>query len=213
MIHLYTWNTPNGIKPLIFAEEAALPYELHPIDISSGVQHDAAYRSVNPNQRIPALIDDERTGDAAVGDVRGLRVFESGAMLVYLARRVGRFLPTECAAEAEVLGWTFWQVGGLGPMVGQLHWFAKNDPDGTGAKRYREESAKCLDVLERRLDGREFLADDYSIADMMCWAWAKAGVDAVGGDRPALAAWIERIGTRPAVTRAKARADGLKRGG
>ena len=131
---------------------------------------------------------------------------------MYLAHLSGQFLPADPLAQSEVLGWTFWQVGGLGPMVGQLHWFDKNAPDGTGATRYKEESERLLDILDRRLRTRDYLADGYSIADIMCWAWAKAGVDGVGGDRRGLDAWIARIGERPAVQRAKDIAEGLSGG-
>ena len=210
MIHLYTWNTPNGIKPIIMLEETGIEHRIHPIDISSGAQHDPAFVSINPNGRIPALIDTDRPGDACIDDVRGMRVFESGAVLMYLAQRAKAFLPTDPVRQAEVTGWMFWQVGGLGPMVGQLHWFNKNLPDDTaGVARYRDETARLLDVLDRRLTGRAFLVDDYSIADMMCWAWAKSGVDGVGGKRAALDAWLARVSERPAVQRAKAVAEAM----
>lgn len=210
MIHLYTWNTPNGIKPVIMLEELGVPYRLHGVDLSTGAQKQDDFLSANPNGRIPALIDTDRQGDAAIGGVTGMRVFESGAILIHLAEVSGRFLPTEPAARAETVGWVFWQVGGLGPMVGQLHWFENNDPDGKGVPRFRDETARLLDILDHRLTGRDYLAAEYSIADMMCWAWARAGAKAIGGSRPALDAWIGRVKARPAVIAAREKAKALE---
>ena len=213
MLHLYTWNTPNGIKPIIMLEECGLDYRLHAIDIGSGAQKSDAFLSINPNGRIPALIDTDHAGTGAMGETSGLRVFESGAILLRLARHTNRFLPTDPQAEADCLAWCFWQVGGLGPMVGQAHWFQSNAPDNAqGLKRYREESARLLGVMERGLTDRDYLAGDYSIADMMCWKWAEAALDALDGDWPRLGAWARRIAERPAVRRAVERAKALKDG-
>ena len=210
MLHLYTWNTPNGIKPIIMLEECGLDYQLHPIDISAGDQKEADFLSVNPNGRIPAMIDTDHSGTGAIGDAKGLRLFESGAILLHLTQLTNRFLPTEPQARADAMSWTFWQVGGLGPMVGQAHWFSSNAPDNEqGLKRYRKESARLLGVMERGLADREYLAGDYSIADMMSWKWAEAALDAVEGDWPKLGGWVRRVGERPAVRRAVAVAEGL----
>lgn len=203
MIHLFTWNTPNGIKSLLMLEECGLDYTLHPIDISSGAQKADEFLTVNPNGRIPAMIDTDQTGSGAADGVEGLRLFESGAILLHLARLTNRFLPTEAQAHADCLSWTFWQVGGLGPMVGQVHWFERNAPkEGPGLERFRKESARLLNVLERALDGRDYLAGDYSIADMMVWKWAAAAMEALDGDWVGVSAWVSRIAARPAVKRA-----------
>ena len=210
MIHLFTWNTPNGIKPVLMLEECGLDYELHAIDISTGAQKADEFLTVNPNGRIPAMIDTDQPGTGAADGVEGLRLFESGAILLHLARLTNRFLPTEPQAHADAMSWTFWQVGGLGPMVGQAHWFQSNAPgNAQGLERYRKESARLLGVMERGLADREYLAGDYSIADMMCWKWAEAGLSAIDGDWPRLGDWARRIGERPAVTRAVAVAEGL----
>ncbi len=210
MIHLYSWGTPNGIKPIIMLEELGTPYRLHGVDLSTGAQKQADFLSINPNGRIPAMIDTDRPGEARMGEVSGLGVFESGAILLYLAETSGRFLPADPAARADALGWTFWQVGGIGPMVGQLHWFEANDPDGAGVDRFAAEIVRLLDTMEGRLAGRAYLAGEYSIADMMCWAWTRAALDAIEGDWPAVGAWIERIKARPAVTRAREKARELQ---
>lgn len=211
MLHLYTWNTPNGIKPLIMLEECGLDYEVHAIDIGADEQKSDAFLTVNPNGRIPAMIDTDHAGTAVMGEERGLRLFESGAILLHLAQLTNRFLPTEPQAHADCLSWTFWQVGGLGPMVGQAHWFNSNAPDNAeGLERYRKESARLLGVMERGLTNRDWLAGDYSIADMMSWKWAEAALKVVDGDWPRLSDWTRRIGERPAVKRAVEVAEGLK---
>ena len=211
MLHLYTWNTPNGIKPIVMLEECGLDYRLHPIDISAGDQKADEFLTLNPNGRIPAMIDTDHEGTATLGAQHGLRLFESGAILLHIARLTNRFLPTEPQAHADCMSWTFWQVGGLGPMVGQAHWFQSNAPDNAeGLERYRKESARLLGVMERGLGDRDWLAGDYSIADMMSWKWAEAALGAVDGDWPRLADWTRRIGERPAVKRAVEVAEGLK---
>ncbi|GGD94459.1 thiol:disulfide oxidoreductase [Aureimonas endophytica] len=193
MIELYTWTTPNGEKPVIMLEELGLDYEMALIDISTGVQKQAAFLELNPNGRIPAISDD------------GQRIFESGAILVHLAEKTGRFLAKSGSDRAEALSWTFFQVGGTGPMVGQLHHF-RNAPEKIpyALKRYEDESRRLLGVLESRLQRNEWLAGDYSIADIMNWSWARSGLEAVEGWEtfPMLAGWVKRIGARPAVIRA-----------
>jgi len=199
MIELYTWGTPNGHKANIMLEELGLAYEVHPIDIGNGAQKTSAYLAINPNGRIPAIVDKE-------GD-KSIRVFESGAILVYLAEKTGKLLPTEPAARAEVLGWTFWQVGGLGPMIGQWGHFNRAEQKIPYAiDRYRDESLRLLQVLDDALEGREYLAGDYSIADIACFSWTKGGLEYFSKADPSLEnrfararAWVARLLARPAV--------------
>ena len=201
MIELYTWGTPNGHKANIMVEEVGLPYEVHPIDIGNGAQKAPAFLAINPNGRIPAIVD--REGDKVV------RVFESGAILVYLAEKTGKLLPTEAAARAEVMGWLFWQVGGLGPMIGQWGHFNRMDQKIPYAiDRYRDESLRLLTVLDEQLGRGEYLAGDYSIADIACFSWTKSGLDYFTKADPAVEsrfqnarAWVARLGQRPAVQR------------
>lgn len=196
MIELFTWTTPNGEKPILMLEECGLEYDLHLVDISSGEQKKSDFLAINPNGKIPALVDD------------GIRVFESGAILIHLADKTGRFLPANGQARADALSWTFFQVGGTGPMIGQWNHFANAAPEKLpyAIERYREESIRLLSVLDGQLKKRDFLAGDYSIADMMNHSWAKAGIERLEvADRfPALAAWVERVAGREAVARALA---------
>lgn len=199
MIELYTWGTPNGHKANIMVEEVGLPYEVHPIDIGNGAQKAPAYLAINPNGRIPAIVD--REGDKAI------RVFESGAILVYLAEKTGKLLPKEAAARAEVMGWLFWQVGGLGPMIGQWGHFSRAEQKIPYAiDRYRDESLRLLSVLDEQLGRSDYLAGDYSIADIACFSWTKSGLDYFTKADPTLEsrfqnarAWVARVGARPAV--------------
>lgn len=197
MIDLYTWNTPNGRKATIMLEECGLEYNLKPINIREEEQKQPDYLKVNPNGRIPALFDHES----------GARVFESGAMLVYLAEKTGMFLPQDPVERAEILGWTFWQVGGLGPMLGQYGHFSDLDEDIPYAlERYRDESIRLLSVLDKQLQQHNYLGRDYSIADMMNYSWALMGMNNIGKSHPemtkdftAIKEWLERIGKRAAV--------------
>ncbi len=209
MIDLYAWNTPNGIKPLILLEELGLPYAVHPIDIGAGDQHRDAFLAINPNGRIPAMVDGR--GDTP------FRVFESGAMLLHLAEQSGRFLPTDPAARAEVMGWVFWQVGGVGPMLGQWGHFARRDEKLDYAiERYLGESFRLFEVLEAALQTRDYVAGAYSIADMMLHPWVSGGFRYLEGagvtvpELPQTRAWVARIAERPAVKRAAAVAEGLE---
>lgn len=200
-IHLYTAATMNGYKPVIFLEEAGIDYDLTFVDFSKREQKDPAYMQLNPNGRIPTIVD-RSNGDFAV--------FESGAILWYLAEKYGVFLPEAANDRSEVLQWLMFQMGGVGPMMGQAMYFQRiAAPNGEehpfAIKRYRDETRRLLEVLNTRLEGRDWLAGDaYSIADMATypWAraypWAKVGID--GLDH--LSAWFERIDARPAVQKA-----------
>jgi GSH-dependent disulfide-bond oxidoreductase len=195
MIHLYTWTTPNGVKPLIMLEELGLPYETHWVNIGNGEQHEPAYERINPNGKIPALADGETT------------IFESGAVLVHLAEKTGRFLAPSGPARSLALGWLFFQVGGVGPMFGQLgHFLGAKEKNPYAIERYRNETLRLYGVLDRRLGEAEYLAGEYGIADMATYGWARA-YDRFGIDPssiPHVQAWVERVGARPAVQRATA---------
>ena len=199
MIDLYTWKTPNGRKVSIMLEELGLPYEVHPIDFSKRAQFEPGFLAISPNNKIPAIVD--RDGPVSV--------FESGAILTYLAERTGRLLPASGAARFEVLGWLHWQIGGLGPMLGQLAYFAVMSKEKVppAIERFTTEAGRLLGVAERRLAGSAFLGGaDYSIADIAAYPWLLAAStmlrDALGdalSDTPALHEWMARIGERPAV--------------
>ena len=196
-LELYTWNTPNGRKGTIMLEECGLDYDLIPINIREGAQKKPDYLKINPNGRIPALFDREAD----------MRVFESGAMLVYLGEKTGQFLPTSGTERAEVMGWTFWQVGGLGPMLGQYgHFNGLDEEHPYSIQRYRDESVRLLTVMDEHLKTQDYLATEYSIADMMNYPWAVMGMNAIGSKHSdlvepfeALKSWINRVGERPAV--------------
>ena len=196
MIELYTAPTPNGHKASIMLEEIGWPYEVVPVNLMKGEQRDAAYVALNPNGRIPTIID--RDNDDFV-------VFESGAILVYLAERSGQLLPAEDKARSKVLQWLMFQMGGLGPMMGQANvWFRYyEEPVPQAIRRYQGEVRRLFEVLDRRLAGREYLAGDYSIADIAMWPWARtykwSGVGIDGLDN--LKLWIDKIRDRPAVRR------------
>lgn len=198
MIELYTWGTPNGQKASIMLEECGLPYEVHPVDIGSGAQDDPAYRSINPNGKIPAIVDVE-------GAARTV-VFESGAILIHLAEKTGRLLAPAGQDRADAIAWMFWQVGGLGPMLGQWLHFERSAPERLpyAINRYRAEVERLMDVLDGRLAGREHLAGDYSIADIANYPWASAAMrflGSAGGESSyqGVRGWLDRVGARPAV--------------
>lgn len=199
MIELYTSETPNGWKASITLEELGLPYEVRPIALSEGRQKEPWYLAINPNGRIPAIID---------RDADDFAVFESGAIMVYLARKAGRLLPADPTGESLVLQWLFYQVGGVGPMMGQANVFFRYFPEKIPAaiERYQRESRRLLEVLDRRLREHEYLAGDYSIADIANWCWAHtyawSGIDIDG--LPHLGRWMDAIAARPAVQRGKA---------
>ena len=205
-LQYYGAPTPNGVKVSIALEELALPYEAHEVDFAATRQKDPAYLSLNPNGKIPAILDPDGPDGAPVG------LWESGAILTYLADKAGRLLPAAGAARLAVLSWVWWQVGGLGPMAGQLNFFArmggKDWEDKRPRDRFADEVKRLLGVLETRLaDGRAWIAGDYSIADIACIGWAHAARMAdetglVGFDAlPGVSAWLERALARPAVQR------------
>ncbi|WP_425091299.1 glutathione S-transferase family protein [Tropicimonas sp. S265A] len=200
-IHLYTAATMNGYKPVIFLEEAGVPYDLTFIDFAKKEQKAPGYMKLNPNGRIPTIVD-RSNGD--------FPVFESGAILWYLAEKYGQFLPIDTSGKSEVLQWLMFQMGGIGPMMGQAMYFQRiAAPNGHeepfSIKRYVDETRRLLEVLDTRLEGRAWLAADaYSIADMATYPWARAYVWAnVSIDGlPNLQAWFDRIDARPAVRKA-----------
>ena len=201
MIDLYTWPAPNGQKVQILVEELAIPYQVIPIDITRGAQHEASYRLINPNGKIPAIVDHAPSDGGPP-----VTVFETGAILMYLAEKEQRFLPTELRARSEVLQWLFWQVGGLGPMMGQAQHFFRYAPEPVpyGINRYQSETRRLLQVMEERLASRDHLCGEYSIADMACFPWIRIHkLTGVGLDEfPRVQAWYGRVRGRPAVGRA-----------
>jgi len=203
MIDLYYWTTPNGHKISIFLEEAELPYRIIPVNIGAGDQFKEDFLKISPNNKIPAIVDQTPTGDGAP-----LALFESGEILLYLAEKTGRFLPQELRGRHETLQWLFWQMAGLGPMLGQNHHFALYAPEKIpyAINRYRKETDRLYGVLDDLLATRDFVAGDYSIADMAIYPWIvphqKQGQDLA--DSPHLQRWFERVADRPAVRRAYA---------
>jgi GST-like protein len=201
MIDLYYWTTPNGHKITIFLEETGLPYRIIPVNIGKGEQFKPDFLAISPNNRIPALVDPAPKGGGAP-----IAVFESGAMLVYLAEKTGRFLPAEGAARYDVLQWLFWQMGGLGPMSGQNNHFKNYAVEKLpyAIDRYLREVNRLYGVMDRRLADRAYLAGDYSIADMACYPWVvpweRQGQNIA--EFPNLKRWLEAIAARPAVQRA-----------
>jgi GST-like protein len=206
MIDLHYWTTPNGHKITLFLEESGLPYRIVPVNIGKGEQFQPEFLRIAPNNRIPAIVDHAPT-DAG----EPISVFESGAILLYLADKIGRFIPGHVRGRTVVLEWLFWQMGGLGPMAGQNHHFVQYAAEKLpyAMERYVKETARLYAVLNRQLaDGREFIAGDYSIADMACYPWIvpheKQQQDLTL--YPHLKAWFERVRVRPATSRAYARA-------
>jgi GST-like protein len=205
MIDLYYWTTPNGHKITMFLEETGLPYSLIPVNIGKGEQFKPDFLKIAPNNRIPAMVDHDPIGGGAP-----ISIFESGAMLVYLADKTRRFLSTEPAPRYDVLQWLFWQMGGLGPMAGQNHHFNLYAPEKIkyAVDRYVNETNRLYGVLNRRLADRDFLAGEYSIADMACYPWVvpwknqSQNID----DFPHLKRWLDSIAARPATLRAYAKA-------
>lgn len=195
MIELYTAPTPNGHKVSIALEEMALPYQLHPLSFDRAEQKAPAFLAINPNGRIPAIVDTDVAG--------GFAVFESGAILLYLAEKTGQFLPSDAQGRSRVVQWLMWQMGGLGPMMGQANVFARYFPERIASvtERYQRESRRLLEVMNGQLGRSEYLAGDYSIADMAAYPWAAIhdwpGVSIDGLDH--LARWLAAVGARSAV--------------
>ncbi len=204
MIDLYFWPTPNGIKVSIALEEMGLAYRLHPVNIGRGEQHAPEFLVISPNNRVPAIVDDET----------GIAVFESGAILQYLAERTGKFLPAAGAPRYEVLQWLSWQMAGIGPMCGQAHHFRQYAPEPLpyAIGRYTAEVSRLYRVLDTRLADREFVASEYSIADMaiLPWIapWRSQGQDLA--DTPNVLRWFETVAARPAVARGRSVARELR---
>ena len=208
MIDLYYWTTPNGHKVTMFLEEAGLPYRILPVNIGKGEQFDPAFLAIAPNNRIPAIVD-----PAPASGAKPVSVFESGAILLYLAEKTGQFLAADLAARTETLQWLFWQMGGLGPMAGQNHHFAVYAPEKIpyAIERYVKETNRLYGVLNRRLADREFLAGAYSIADMASYPWIvpheRQGQKLA--EFPHLKRWFETIAARPATVRAYLKAEAI----
>ena len=205
MIDLHYWTTPNGHKITIFLEESGLAYRIVPVDIGKGEQFAPEFLTIAPNNRIPAIVDHAPAdGGAPLG------LFESGAILQYLAEKTGKFLPADLRGRFETMQWLFWQMAGLGPMAGQNHHFSHYAPEriAYATERYVRETNRLYGVLNKRLADREFVAGDYSIADMACYPWIvpyeRQGQNLA--DFPHLARWFAAIAARPAVVRAYARA-------
>lgn len=197
MIDFYYWPTPNGWKVSILLEELGVPYNTIPVNIGQGDQFKPEFLAISPNHRMPAIVDHDVEGDPVA-------VFESGAIMIYLAEKHGRFIPSNPLGRKETLEWLFWQVGNLGPMAGQYSHFVNYAPkeEVYGHDRYKNEYHRCLGVLERRLDGRAFvLGDEYSIADMISWPWvliAKAMGQPLD-EFPNVVRWRAAVKERPAV--------------
>jgi GSH-dependent disulfide-bond oxidoreductase len=195
MIDVYSWPTPNGRKIAIALEEMELPYTFHPIDIRKNEQFGAEFLVIAPNNRIPAIMDRET----------GMTLMESGAILIYLAEKSGKLLSSDRERRMRTLEWLMWQMGGLGPMLGQVHHFVHYNPEASdyARERYLTEAKRLYGVLDRRLEGREYIADDYSIADIAAWPWISRydwqGIDL--NEYPHVRRWYLSIADRPAVQR------------
>ena len=198
MIELYTAPTPNGYKVSIMLEETGLPYTVHPIDLGKQEQKRPEFLAMNPNGRIPVIVDHDNDD---------FIVFESGAILIYLAEKAGQLLPDEPRARSRVLQWLMFQMGGIGPMMGQANVFYRYFQEKIPAAidRYQHEGRRLLAVLDGQLEGRDYICDDYSIADIATWPWAVthgwSGIDVSGLDH--LQSWLERMAERPAVARGR----------
>jgi GST-like protein len=198
MIELYTWTTPNGTKASIMLEEIGMPYQVHAVNLGKGEQKTPEFVAINPNGRIPAIIDTEGPGG------KPLKIFESGAILIYLAEKSGKLMPRDAVRRMEAFQWLMFQMAGVGPMFGQLGWFKRNGADNQQAlARYTEESIRLAGVLDHRLGEAEYLAGEYSIADIANFTWI--GVLPffnLALDRwPNLRRWHAAIAARPAVQR------------
>ena len=201
MIDLYYWTTPNGHKITIFLEEAALPYQIIPINISNKEQFNPDYLKISPNNKIPAILD-----RAPLNTNKNISIFESGAILLYLADKINRFIPSDIFGRTRTLEWLFWQVSGLGPSLGQANHFLNQASEKIpyAMKRYVEETQRLLNVLNQQLANHEYIADSYSIADIACFPWI-ARVDQLTltlDNFPHVKRWYKEIAKRPAIQRA-----------
>ncbi|MGB3071791.1 MAG: glutathione binding-like protein [Ottowia sp.] len=200
MIDVYSWPTPNGHKVHIMLEECGLPYQAHPVNIGKGDQFQPEFLKISPNNKIPAIIDPDGP------DGKPIPVFESGAILLYLAEKTGQFMPSRTREKYEVLQWLMFQMGGVGPMLGQAHHFRIYAPEkiAYAIDRYTNEAKRLYGVLDRQLQSHAYVAgEDYTIADIAIFPWLRSwqnqGID--WADFPTLKAWFDRIGERPAVQR------------
>ena len=193
MIDLYTWTTPNGRKVSILLEELGVKYNVHPININEGDQKTPEFLKIGPNNKIPVIVDTDN----------GVSIMETGAIMIYLAEKHGKFLPTDPLKKIEVIEWLMWQMGGLGPMLGQAHHFLRFNSGKApyAEERFAGEVKRLYGVLDTRLEGRDFICDEYSIADMACWPWISRyewqGIDLA--DYPNVRAWYQRLLAREAV--------------
>jgi len=203
MIHLYTWTTPNGRKISVMLEECGLKYNVHPVNIREGEQFKPAFVKLCPNSKIPAIVDSEA----------GVSIFESGAILIHLAEKTGRFLPASGPGRPRVIQWLMWQMANVGPMLGQANHFANAAPEKIpyAIDRYVSESARLIKVMDDELGSSEYLAGDYSIADIATYPWIAVAFQFLKGFKPEVvgeganvARWIKAIGARPAVQKGMA---------
>lgn len=224
MIDLYYWTTPNGHKITLFLEEAGLEYNIIPVNIGAGDQFKPEFLAISPNNRIPAIVD-HSPDPARFPDGEPVSAFESGAILLYLAEKTGKFLSADARVRNETLEWLMWQMGGLGPMLGQNHHFGfyAKEKIPYAIERYRNETSRLYGVLEKRLDGRNFIVDEYSIADMACYPWiqryerqqrdlnetpnVKRWFDNISARQATIDAYahVERISNQPVATDEKSR--------
>ncbi|MGF1939315.1 MAG: glutathione binding-like protein [Nostoc sp. ChiQUE02] len=209
MIELYYWTTPNGHKITIFLEEVGLPYTIIPVNIGAGDQFKPEFLKISPNNRIPAIVDHEPADGGAP-----ISVFESGAILLYLAEKTGKLIPQDIRNRTQVLEWLFWQMAGLGPMAGQNHHFSAYAPEKIeyAINRYVNETGRLYAVLNKQLADREFVAGDYSIADIAAYPWIVPHERQSQNleDFPNVKRWFETIKARPATIRAYEKAEALK---
>jgi GST-like protein len=199
-ITLHAWDTPNGRKITVALEEMGLPYSIKPVNISQGEQYSSDFLRISPNNRIPAIVDAEGP------DGQPISVFESGAILLYLGEKTGMFLPISLRERVPVTEWLMWQMGGFGPMLGQVHHFRTVEPEADrsyGLKRYSDETRRLYGVLDRRLAGAEFVAGGISVADfaVLGWAWRHERHQISLGDFPNVKRWYENMFARPGVQR------------
>ena len=211
MVELFFWPTPNGMKVLMFLAEAGMDYRITSVNINEGEQFSNEFLQIAPNGRIPAIIDHAPTKSSET-----ISIFESGAILIYLAEKVGRFLPDSLVERTDVLQWLMWQMGGLGPMLGQNHHFTRYAPEEVpyATRRYHQETSRLYAVLDGRLAESEFICNEYSIADMACYPWIlryewhKTDIDQF----PNVKRWLESIRQRPAVVAAYREAEKINKG-